>query len=122
MHREQDRPGAAAPRSLLFRHLDQLAAETPLAQALRQEKAIYEEQPHRRPADQAADDLATMGVAGENGERPLVAVARLREVIAAEPIPDDCLSFRAGRVGERKIRFFLGSHCQTGASPCSMTR
>src|SRR5882724_6204220 len=59
MHREQHRPGAAAPRPFLFRHLDQPAAETPLAQALGQEKAIDEEEPHRRPPDQAADDLAT---------------------------------------------------------------
>ena len=81
MHREQDRPRAAAPRSFVFRQLDQPAAETPLAQALRQEKTIDEEKPHRSPADEAADDLATIGIAGKNGERPLVAVARLREVI-----------------------------------------
>jgi len=59
----------AQPRPLLFRHLDQPAAETPLAQALRQEKAIDEQEPHRSPADQAADDLAIIGITGEDGER-----------------------------------------------------
>jgi hypothetical protein len=51
MHREQNRPGAAAPGSFFFWYLDQPAAETPLALALRQEKAIDKEQSHRSPAD-----------------------------------------------------------------------
>ena len=59
---------------------------------------------------------------GRWSERPLVAVARLREVIEAEAVPDDRLGLLAGHIGERKDRVLLGRDCQTGASPCSMTR
>jgi hypothetical protein len=58
-------------------------------------------EPHRSPADQAADDLATIGVAGEDGERPLVIVRPARRPAASpgrDSAPGSCFVDTPGEI------------------------
>jgi hypothetical protein len=86
MDGEQHCPGAAAPRSLLFRRLDDPGAEPFFAHPLGQKEAVDKQKAHRGAPDQTADDRPVVLVGDQNGERPLVPVARLLEIVGAEPL------------------------------------
>src|SRR5947209_9196614 len=68
-NRKQDGPGATAPERFVFRRADDAAADAMPAQAVGQEKQVDEQQAHRRPAEESADCLPTLGIGDQDGER-----------------------------------------------------
>src|SRR5690242_19689598 len=79
--REQDCPAASAPQSLFLGHPQDPAAEPAPPPLLRQEEAIDAQEAHRGRPEQTADNRAALRVRREDRERPLIAIARLAEIV-----------------------------------------